>query len=62
MHLLEGGGTVTADAADLREPIRDPQARIVAGYDTTQMPDFDLEPGQVDDLVAYLESRGRGSD
>jgi cytochrome c oxidase subunit II len=54
---LEGGGTVVADDAYLRESILDPQAKIVRGYQPL-MPTF---KGQVTEegllqLLAYLKS------
>lgn len=54
---LDGGGTVVADAAYLRESITDPDARIVAGY-APVMPSSDLPDDELDAIVAYLEQLG----
>ncbi len=55
---LADGDSVTGDAAYLRESILDPTAKMVAGYPSL-MPGYaaNLDSAQVDDLVAYLESR-----
>ncbi len=52
---LEGGGTVTADDAYLRQSILDPSAQRVAGY-SAAMPARDLSPEEVDSLVAYIDA------
>lgn len=53
---LEDGGTVVADEAYLRESIRDPSAKIVAGFPKA-MPAFDkLSDQDVDDLIAFIRS------
>ncbi len=56
---LQGGGTVRADDAYLRESILDPTAKVVAGY-RPMMPTF---KGQVSEegllqLIAYIKSLG----
>ncbi len=54
---LVDGTRVLADAAYLRESIRDPRARVVAGFDTVVMPSFStLRDSEVDAMVAYLDS------
>jgi cytochrome c oxidase subunit II len=54
---LESGGSVVADDAYIRESIRMPLAKVVAGYDPV-MPDFDgqISDQQLTDLVAYIKS------
>lgn len=57
---LAGGGTVTADAAYIRESILAPNARIVAGYQPI-MPTFQglvTEEG-ITQLVEYIRSLGQ---
>jgi cytochrome c oxidase subunit II len=53
---LEGGETVTVDAAYLERSIREPQAQIVQGYDDIQMSHFSLGDAQVQSLVEYISS------
>ena len=50
---LEDGTTVTADDAYLTESIRDPGARIVAGY-SQRMPDNSLDDDEIAQVVAYI--------
>ena len=54
---LQGGGTVTADEAYLRESILTPQAKLVAGYPPI-MPTFQgqVSEEQVLQLIAYIKS------
>ena len=56
---LEGGETVIADEAYLRESILSPGARVVDGYQPI-MPDFQdrLSDEQVEALVEYIRSLG----
>lgn len=58
---LESGEVVRADADYLARSMLDPQAQIVAGFTTVQMPTIDLNPAEVEALVAYIESLDRGS-
>jgi len=53
---LEGGDSVTADAAYLEHSIRDPQSQIVHGFTGVQMSHFSLGDAQIRSLVAYIES------
>jgi len=53
---LSDGTTVKADDAYLAESIKDPQAKIVAGFETQLMPDFGLTDEQIADLVAYIKT------
>ncbi len=60
---FEDGATAVADASYLRQSILAPSEKIVQGYNHL-MPayaDF-LAPGDVDDLVAYLQSMPRGAE
>lgn len=53
---LEGGTSVSADAAYLEQSIRDPQSQIVRGYAGVQMSHFRLGDAQIASLVAYISS------
>lgn len=53
---LDGGETVTADAAYLKRSIVDPRSEVVAGFPNIMPETYDdLTPAELDDLVAYLE-------
>jgi cytochrome c oxidase subunit 2 len=55
---LQDGGRVVADAGYLRESIRRPEAKIVAGYQAI-MPPYDEKQVSEEDvvkLIAYLRS------
>jgi len=58
--ILARGDRVVADEAYLRESIREPAAKVVKGYDTsdTSMPSYEglLSDVQVESLVLYLKS------
>jgi cytochrome c oxidase subunit 2 len=58
---LESGQTVTANEAYITESIRDPGAKIVAGYQPV-MPDFDgqINDTQMTDLIDYIKSLAQG--
>ncbi|WP_108471051.1 c-type cytochrome [Rhodanobacter thiooxydans] len=55
---LADGSTVTADDAYLQESIRQPNAKIVAGYPTGVMPAYGtlLKDDEVNAIVAYLHT------
>ncbi|MGN6329954.1 MAG: c-type cytochrome [Rhodanobacter sp.] len=55
---LADGGTVIADDTYLAESIRQPDAKIVAGYPPGVMPAYDslLKSDEVDAIVAYLHT------
>lgn len=53
---LADGTTVLADQAFLEESIREPNAKIVAGYKENAMPDFGLTENQIRDLVAFIQT------
>lgn len=50
------GGPVMADENYIRESILRPNAKIVAGYTTVQMPAFVMKDNQLDAVIAYLKS------
>ncbi len=54
---LEDGSTVVADDAYLHRSIEDPSAQKAEGFDVA-MPQVDLDPDEIDDLVAYIRSLG----
>ncbi|MCL5742510.1 MAG: cytochrome c oxidase subunit II [Acidobacteria bacterium] len=58
---LQGGATVTADEAYLRESILNPGAKIVAGY-TNIMPTFQGQIGEEGllQIISYLKTLKRG--
>ena len=53
---LADGTTVTADDAFLKESILEPQAKIVAGYETVLMPPYQFTDEQIADIIAYLQT------
>ena len=53
---LSGGSTVTADDDFLFESIKDPQAKIVAGFESQLMPTYGFSDEQIADLVAYIKT------
>lgn len=53
---LEGGGTVLADLAYVRESILRPQAKLVRGYATVPMSPFVLPDSRIEAIYAYLET------
>lgn len=53
---LSDGTTVTADDAFLAESILQPQAKIVAGFETQQMPAYSFTDEQVADIIAYIKT------
>jgi cytochrome c oxidase subunit II len=54
--LLTDGTTVIADEAYLAESIHDPQAKIVAGFETQLMPSYGFTDEQIADIVAYIKT------
>lgn len=52
---LDDGTTVTADTEYLTRAIEDPGAEVADGY-SASMPDLDVDPDDLADLVAYIES------
>ena len=53
---LSDGKTVTADDAYLTESIKDPGAKVVAGFPDGIMPTFNLTDAQVKSIVSYIET------
>jgi cytochrome c oxidase subunit 2 len=53
---LSDGSTVPADDAYLTESIKDPNAKIVKGFPSGIMPQFNLTDAQIKSIVAYLET------
>jgi len=53
---LADGSTVTADDVYIRESILNPQAKIVAGFETVKMPTFEFTDEQLADIIAYLNT------
>jgi len=52
---LEGGETVTADDEYIAESIREPGAKIHAGFGNL-MPPFDLDDQQIADIIAFIQT------
>jgi cytochrome c oxidase subunit 2 len=53
---LADGSTVIADEAFIRESIREPQAKIVKGFESQQMPQYNFSDEELDALVAYIKT------
>ena len=53
---LADGTSVTADDAFIAESILDPQAKIVSGFETVQMPAYQFTDEQIADIIAYLQT------
>lgn len=51
---LADGSVVTADDAFITESILQPQAKIVAGFETVQMPVYEFSEEQLADIIAYI--------
>jgi cytochrome c oxidase subunit 2 len=56
MQPLATGDSVMADENYIRESILRPNAKIVAGYTTVQMPAFVFKDNQIDAIIAYLKT------
>ena len=52
---LEGGGSVTVDAAYLKESINEPDAKVVAGF-LNLMPALALSQDDVEAIIVYIQS------
>lgn len=62
---LSDGSTATADDAYLIESIRDPDAKVVAGYPSGVMPAYgkaQLDEDNLNAIIAYLHSLGKNDD
>lgn len=53
---LSDGTTVIVDDAYITKSILDPQAQIVAGYETQLMPVYTFTEEQIADIIAYLKT------
>jgi cytochrome c oxidase subunit 2 len=53
---LADGTSVTADDAYVTESIKTPQAKIVAGFGTQQMPQYTFTDEQIANIVAYIKT------
>jgi cytochrome c oxidase subunit 2 len=53
---LSDGSVVTADEAFITESILQPQAKIVAGFETVQMPVYEFSEEQLADIIAYIST------
>lgn len=53
---LADGTTVTADDAFLAESIRDPKAKIVAGFESQNMPVYPFTEDEIAAIVAYIKT------
>jgi cytochrome c oxidase subunit 2 len=53
---LNDGTTVEADEAYLTESIKDPNAKVVEGFNANSMPTFGLKDGQIADLVEFIKT------
>lgn len=53
---LADGTTVIVDDAYIHESIVEPQAKIVAGYESVLMPAYDFTDEQIADIIAYIKT------
>jgi cytochrome c oxidase subunit 2 len=53
---LADGSTVTVDEEYIAESIREPNAKVVEGFQEGLMPTTDVTDEQVDAIVAYIQS------
>lgn len=53
---VEGGDPVLADAAYLKESIKDPNAKTAKGFPPGYMPPYQLKDKEIDSLVLYIQS------
>jgi cytochrome c oxidase subunit 2 len=53
---LADGTAVIVDDAYIHESIVDPQAKLVAGFESVIMPKFDLTDEQIADIIAYIKT------
>ena len=50
------GSTLSVDDAYIKESILNPSAKIVAGYESVQMPAFEFTDEQLADIIAYMKT------
>lgn len=53
---LADGTSVIVDDAYIHESILDPQAKIVAGYESVFMPAYDFTDEQIADIIAFIKT------
>jgi cytochrome c oxidase subunit 2 len=53
---LVGGDVVIADDDYLFESIKDPQAKIVDGFESAKMPNYGFTDEQIADIIAYIKT------
>jgi cytochrome c oxidase subunit 2 len=53
---LADGTTVTADEAFIKESILEPQATIVADFETVLMPSYEFTDEQIADIIAFMQT------
>lgn len=53
---MADGSTIVADDAYIKESILNPQAKIVAGFESVQMPAYQLTDEQISDIIAYIKT------
>lgn len=53
---LEGGSSVAADEAYIKESILDPQAKIAAGFTSVKMPAYVFSDEDLANIIAYIET------
>jgi cytochrome c oxidase subunit 2 len=56
MQPMSTGASVVADENYVRESILRPNAQVVAGYTTVQMPALVMKDAQLDSIIAYIKS------
>jgi cytochrome c oxidase subunit II len=54
--ILSDGSTLTADDQYLEESISDPNAKILQGYTPYSMPGFNLDPEEIQSLIAFIKT------
>jgi cytochrome c oxidase subunit 2 len=54
--ILNDGTTLPGDEAYISESIKDPNAKIVEGFNPNSMPNFGLKDGQIADLVEFIKT------
>lgn len=53
---LADGTTVAANDAFIKESILEPQAKIVAGFETVLMPSYQFTDEQIADIIAFMQT------
>jgi cytochrome c oxidase subunit 2 len=53
---LADGSTISVDDAYIHESILDPQAKLVAGFESVFMPAYDFSDEQIADIIAYIKT------